>query len=79
MLQDVILEGKKKTTKKIDLESTGSRDQVEVATNQVKLGRSGRIRKKSRLSKSTHGRSSCGNTNPDLSFPFLLLNDGDQH
>src|SRR5258708_5229920 len=63
MLQDVILERKKKT-KKIDL------SRLEVATKsksrlqQVWRGRSGRIREKSRLSKPTHGWSSCGNTRP---------------
>src|SRR5260221_3211122 len=61
VLQDVILERKKKT-KKIDLSrlkvATKSKSQLQ----QVRHGRSGRIREKSWLSKPTHGRSSCSNT-----------------
>ena len=64
-LQDVILERKKKT-KKIDLSRLKVATKLKSRLQQVRCGRSGRIREKSRLSKPTHGRSSCGNTNPRL-------------
>src|SRR5258708_24639092 len=60
-LQDVILERKKKT-KKIDLSRLKVATKSKSRLQQVRRGRSGRIREKSRLSKPTHGRSSCGNT-----------------
>src|SRR5260370_33075966 len=60
-LQDVILERKKKT-KKIDLSRLKVATKSKTRLQQVRRGRSGRIREKSRLSKPTHGRSSCGNT-----------------
>src|SRR5260370_18291629 len=64
-LQDVILERKKKT-KKIDLSRLKVATKSKSRLQQVRRGRSGRIREKSRLSKPTHGRSSCGNTTPDV-------------
>src|SRR5713226_1781657 len=65
-LQDVILERKKKT-KKIDLSRLKVATKSKSRLQQVRRGRSGRIREKSRLSKPTHGRSSCGNTISALS------------
>src|SRR5258707_1651919 len=61
-LQDVILERKKKT-KKIDLSRLKVATKSKSRLQQVRHGRSGQIREKSWLSKPTHGRSSCGNTN----------------
>src|SRR5258708_5486011 len=61
MLQDVILERKKKT-KKINLSRLEVTTKSKSRLQQVWRGRSGRIREKSRLSKPTHGWSSCGNT-----------------